>query len=104
MHCVYSQPLDKASSKVVVELHRDTSGGIRIIVIMCVLDFLTKRHRSASPDAALRLHVVLRALVVARGRAITYLFVCCSCGPIDIGRRGRCKVRCMRCRYGVVVA
>jgi hypothetical protein len=104
MHCVHSRLLDLASSKVVVELHQDTSGGIMIIVIAWVLDFLTKRHRSASPDAALRLYVVLRVLVVARGRAVTYLFVCCSCGPIDIERRGRCKVRCMRCRCGVVVA
>jgi hypothetical protein len=104
MHCVHSRLLDEASSKVVVELHQDTSGGIMIIVIAWVLDFLTKRHRSASPDAALRLDVVLRVLVVARIRAVIDLFVCCSCGLIDIGRRGCCEVRCMRCPYDVVVA
>jgi hypothetical protein len=100
---VHSRLLNEASSKVVVELHQDTSGGIMIIVIAWILDFL-KRHRSASPDAALRLDVVLRVLVVARIRAVIDLFVCCSCGLIDIGRRGCCEVRCMRCPYDVVVA
>jgi hypothetical protein len=104
MHCVRSRLLDEASSKVIVEVHRDTSGDIMIILIAWVLDFLTKRHRGASPDAALKLDVVLRVLVIARVRAIVELFVSCSCGLIDIGRRGCCEVRCMRCPYDVVVA